>query len=170
MYGVERSVVALARPDGRRQDYARRQGQGRWQRCGRRQRRRWCRWRRGGGVQAWESGIAGKKPRCLWLRQLQNHRDSRPTARTMFVFTWNCILNTEFVMLLTKSAVPIPPPPRMLKPKPRFGLFGSPIVLAAALTIVLMSVRSWTAGVARAVGTRMMPLKSMLASSGWTLV
>jgi hypothetical protein len=88
----------------------------------------------------------------------------------MFVFTWNCILNTEFVMLLTKSAVPIPPPPRMLKPKPRFGLFGSPIVLAAALTIVLMSVRSWTAGVARAVGTRMMPLKSMLASSGWTLV
>lgn len=87
--------------------------------------------------------------------------DSR-AGYTLFVSTWNLILNTVVVILFTKSAVPMPLPLPKLKPQPRLGFFGSPIVPAAALMTVLRSVRSCTAGVATAAGARMMPVRSMV--------
>jgi hypothetical protein len=83
-------------------------------------------------------------------------------GHTLFVSTWNFTLNTVFVILLTKSAVPIPLLLLKLKPQPRSGFFGSPIVPAAALMTVLRWARSCTAGVAMAAGTRMMPVRSMV--------
>jgi hypothetical protein len=91
-------------------------------------------------------------------------------VRTMFVSIWNFVRSTVFVILLTKSAVPMPSPLPILKPQPRFGLFRSPIVPAAALTTVLKSARSLTAGVAMAIGARMMPVKSMAGNMECSLM
>ncbi len=90
--------------------------------------------------------------------------DEAVKIRTLSVSSWNFPLRMVLVMLLTRSAVPIwPLPPRRLKPKPRFGLFGSPIALAAALMTLLRSTRSCTAGVvAMAVGIKMMPVTSIV--------
>jgi hypothetical protein len=84
---------------------------------------------------------------------------------TLFVLTWKLIRSTELVMLFTRSAVPMPFPLPNPMPQPRFGLFGSPIVLATARTTVLRLIRSWTAGVARAAGARMTPVTSMAAGN-----
>jgi hypothetical protein len=90
---------------------------------------------------------------------------------TLFVSSSNFSLSSDVVMLFTRSAVPMSPPLPVLKPQPRFGLLASPILLAAALMTVLISVRSCTAGGAAAtVGRRTMPERSIVVSSAWTWV
>lgn len=71
-------------------------------------------------------------------------------------------LRMVVVTLLTRSAVPICPFPPKLKPHPRFGLFVSPIVLAAVLITALRSIRSCNAGVARAAGVRMIAVNNIV--------
>lgn len=87
----------------------------------------------------------------------------------MFVASWNCIPSTVVVILFTKSAVPICPPALEPNPQPLFGLFGSAIVTAAALTIVRKLIRSCTAGVAIATCASMIPVTIMVLNSDLTL-
>jgi hypothetical protein len=107
---------------------------------------------------------------CLISHLASTTTQDEGHEHTLLVLIWNFILNTVFVMLLTKSAVPMPLPLPILKPQPRLGLFGSPIVLAAVFTTILRSARSRTAGVAIAEGTRIMPVKSMVVSRECSLV
>jgi len=93
-----------------------------------------------------------------------------PTKQlTLFVSISNLILSIVVVILFTRSAVPNSP--FVPKPQPRFGLFGSLIVPAAALMTVLRLARSWAAGVmARTEGARMMPLTNMVVRREGMLV
>jgi hypothetical protein len=69
--------------------------------------------------------------------------------------------------LFTRSAVPMPSLLPNPMPQPRFGFFGSSIVLAAALMTVLKLTRSWTAGVVMAADTKMTPVTNMVTNSRW---
>lgn len=156
MYGVERSVVTLGSDVGTAEGKAMLDVKGK---AG----------VKGAGTVRLVVGstvmLLGKSHAVCQTCSSATSQDRKDARHTLFVSTSNLIPNTVFVMLFRRSAVPMPLPPPMLKPQPRFGLFVSPIVFAAALTTVLRLTRSCTAGVATAAGARMMPVTYIVVKS-----